>query len=67
MPAAEGKNPILVGDFSYYWFCHRGEITLQPIHELYVENGITAYIGLEFVDGKLISQDAVKALLVTGE
>ncbi|MBE6830338.1 MAG: phage major capsid protein [Ruminococcaceae bacterium] len=61
---AEGAKPVLFGDFSYYWFVERGALTLQPVHELYAENGVTAYIGSEFVDGKLIKQDAVKALLV---
>ena len=61
---AGGEKPVLFGDFSYYWLVQRGAVTLSPLHELFAENGITAYIGMEFIDGKLIWRNAVKALVV---
>ncbi|MDR1409252.1 MAG: phage major capsid protein [Oscillospiraceae bacterium] len=65
MPSATaGNKPILFGNFDYYWFIERGGVSLSPLRELYAEHGITGFIGMEFIDGKLIKRDAVKALLL---
>jgi HK97 family phage major capsid protein len=57
-----GNIPILFGDFSYYWFMQRGDLTLETKYELYAESGAAAFYGTEFVDGRLIRREAVKAL-----
>jgi HK97 family phage major capsid protein len=61
---APGAKPVLFGDFSFYWLVERGGVTLKALHEKYALNGIIGYIGTEFVDGRLIRRQAVKALAV---
>ena len=63
MPGISAGNKLLLfGDFSFYWLLERGGISLKPIRELYAEQGLTAFIGTEFIDGKLVRREAVKAL-----
>ena len=65
MPDAEsGAKPLLFGDFSYYWLVKRSPVTVKVIKELFALNGQTAYLAFEFLDGKLIRRDAVKALQI---
>ena len=65
MPNAEsGAKPLLFGDFSYYWLVKRSPVTVKVIKELFALNGQTAYLAFEFLDGKLIRRDAVKALQI---
>jgi HK97 family phage major capsid protein len=60
-----GNKPVLFGDFSRYWFVIRGGLTLQLLSENYALNGMTGYLGMELVDGRLIIRDAVKALVMS--
>ena len=60
-----GVKPILFGDFRYYWLIEGGSITLQPLHEKYARSGVTGFFGIEFVDGRLLRKEAVKALAIT--
>ena len=63
MPKMEAGNmPIAFGDFSFYWLIERGGVTLKALHEKYAVNGVTGFIGTEFIDGRLIRQEAVKVL-----
>jgi len=63
MPAAAAENkPVLFGDFSYYWLFERGGVTLEMLREKYAAQGVTGYIGREFLDGRLIRREAIKAL-----
>jgi len=63
MPGMEaGSKPIAFGDFSFYWLIERGGVTLKALHEKYAVNGVTGFIGTEFVDGRLVRREAVKAL-----
>lgn len=65
MPNAEsGAKPILFGDFSYYWLIKRSPVTVKVLKELFALNGQTGYLAFEFLDGKLIRRDAVKALQI---
>ncbi|MDR1775780.1 MAG: phage major capsid protein [Actinomycetes bacterium] len=61
---ASGEKPVLFGDLTYYRLVQRGAATIQPLHERYAESGITGYLGTEFIDGKLVKREAVKALVV---
>ena len=66
MPNAEaGAKPILFGDFSYYWIVKRSPVTVKSLKELFALNWQTGYLAFEFIDGKLIRRDAVKALQIT--
>ena len=57
-----GNKPVLFGDFSFYWLMERGGIALNALREKYAANGVTGFIGTEFIDGRLIRREAVKAL-----
>ena len=66
MPGAEaGAKPILFGDFSYYWIVKRSPVTVKTLKELFALNWQTGYLAFEFIDGKLIRREAVKALQIT--
>ena len=65
MPNTEnGKAPVLFGDFRYYWIVLRSPVTVKRITELYVRYDQTGYLAIEFLDGKLIRREAVKALRI---
>lgn len=59
---ATGNKPVLFGDFSFYWLMERGGVALKPLREKYAAQGVTGFIGTEFIDGRLIRREAVKAL-----
>ena len=60
----EENSPIFFGNFSYCWFMERGGIALKPPRELHALNSATAFAGTALVDGRLVRQDAVKALMI---
>ena len=63
MPGAtSGKSPILFGDFSFYWLMERGGIALKALREKYAAQDVTGFIGTEFIDGRLVRREAIKAL-----
>jgi len=62
---ASGKKPIVFGDMSYYWIIQRSPVTVRMLYEIYAGTGQYGYLGNEFLDGKLIRREAVKALKVT--
>ena len=65
MPGVEsGKAPVLFGDFRYYWIVCRSPVTVKPITEKYVTYDQTGYLASEFLDGRLIRREAVKALRI---
>ena len=64
---AAGNKPVLFGDFSFYWLMERGGMALKPLREKYAAQGVTGFIGTEFIDGRLVRRDAVKGLEVAGE
>ncbi len=65
MPTAEaGAKPVLFGDFSYYWIVKRSPVTVKTLKELFALDWQTGYLAFEFIDGKLIRRDAVKALQI---
>lgn len=63
MPDAQsGSKPVAFGDFSYYWFISRSPVSLRTLTEQFAINDQVGYLGLEFVEGKLIRRDAVKVI-----
>ena len=68
MPNAEaGAKPILFGDFSFYWIVKRSPVTVKALRELFALHGQVGYLAFEFVDGRLVRLEAVKALQITSE
>jgi HK97 family phage major capsid protein len=65
MPGMEiGSKAIVFGDFSFYWLIERGRVTLKTLHEKYAVNGVTGFIGTEFIDGRLVKREAVMVLVM---
>ena len=63
MPSqASGNKVIAFGDFSYYWIVERQGLSIRPIKEKYYLSDQMAYIGFEFLDGRLIRPEAIKLL-----
>lgn len=60
-----GAKPIVFGDFSYYWIIDRSPVSIQALKELFVTLDQVGYLATEFLDGKLIRRDALKALKVS--
>ncbi len=59
-----GNKPIVFSDISFYWLIDRGGLTLKALNEKYALNGVTGFIGTEFVDGRLVQSEAVKVLVM---
>lgn len=60
--AASGGKPVLFGDFSYYWIIDRSPVSVRTLLEEFVTLDQIGYLAVEFLDGKLIRSEAVKAL-----
>lgn len=61
----KGNLPVLFGDFHYYWVVRRSPIRVRTLKEKFVLYSQIGYLAIEFMDGRLIRRDAVKALKVT--
>jgi hypothetical protein len=60
MPDMEsGKKPIAFGDFSYYWIVNRKPLSVRTLQEKFALHDQTGYLAQEYLDGKLIRQDAI--------
>ena len=65
MPNTEvGSKPIAFGDFSYYWVIGRSPVSIKTLSEKFALNDQIGYLAFEFLDGKLIRQDAIKVLQI---
>lgn len=62
--AANGKMPVVFGDFSYYWIIDRSPVHIQTLKEKFVTLDQSGYLATELLDGKLIRRDALKALKI---
>lgn len=60
-------TPIAFGDFKNYAIVQRIPLTMNVLHEKFALNGHIGYVGYEFLDAKLIRQDAVKLLKLESE
>ena len=60
-----GAKPVVFGDFSYYWIIDRSPVSIQDLKELFVTLDQVGYLATEFLDGKLIRRDALKALKIS--
>lgn len=65
MPSvAAGTKPIVFGDFSYYWIVSRKAMAIRTLSEKFILNNQTGYLAHEFMDGKLMHRDAIKAVQI---
>lgn len=65
MPDSEiGSKPIAFGDFSYYWVIGRKPIGVRTLTEKFALLDQLGYLAFEFLDGKLIRQEAIKVLQI---
>ena len=63
--AGAGKLPVLFGDFHYYWVIRRSPVRVRSLKEKFVLYNQIGYLAIEYMDGRLIRRDAVKALKIT--
>ena len=64
-PVKDGAKPVVFGNFSYYWIIDRSPVSIQALKELFVTLDQVGYLATEFLDGKLIHRDALKALKIS--
>lgn len=65
MPSAEaGAMPILFGDYSYYWVVCRRPLGIRALYEKFAEHDQIGYLGVEYLDGRLVRRKAVKGLKI---
>lgn len=66
MPGAtSGSKPIAFGDFSYYWIINRRPLAVRTLAEKFALNDQTGYLAVEYLDGRLIHREAIKALQIS--
>ena len=66
MPSAEsGAKPIAFGDFRYYWVVTRRPLSVRCLTEQFVTQDQVGHLAFEFLDGKLVRNDAIKVLQMT--
>ena len=63
MPDIEaGTKPIAFDDFSYYWIVGRKPVTVRTLLEKFVLYDQIGYLAFEFLDGKLVRNEAIKVI-----
>lgn len=63
MPDVEtGTKPIAFGDFSYYWIVGRKPVMVRTLLEKFVLYDQIGYLAFEFLDGKLVRNEAIKVI-----
>ena len=67
MPNADaGALPVAFGDFSYYTIVDRDHTSVKALREKFAINSQIGYLGIEFLDGKLVRPEAIKVLKIEG-
>ena len=64
--ATAGASPVAFGDFSYYTIVDRDHTSVKTLREKFAMNSQIGYLGVEFLDGKLVRPEAVKLLKIEG-
>ncbi len=68
MPDIEtGTKPIAFGDFSYYWIVGRKPVSVRTLLEKFVLYDQIGYLSFEFLDGKLVRNEAIKIIQMVDE
>ena len=64
---AAGANPVLFGDFRYYWIVDRSPVSMKALKERFAMSGRVGYVAFELLDARFVRRDAVKAISVIEE
>lgn len=68
MPAIDiGTKPIAFGDFSYYWIVGRKPVSVRTLLEKFVLYDQIGYLAFEFIEGKLVRNEAIKVIQMADE
>ena len=59
-----GNKPIAFGDFSYYWIINRSPLSARALIERFALNNKVGYLANEYLDARLIRQEAIKVLKI---
>lgn len=62
--ATAGASPVAFGDFSYYTIVDRDHTSVKALREKFAINSQIGYLGVEFLDGKLVRPEAIKVLKI---
>ncbi|MEF2920214.1 MAG: phage major capsid protein [Acutalibacteraceae bacterium] len=62
--ATAGASPVAFGDFSYYAIVDRDHTSVKALREKFAINSQIGYLGIEFLDGKLVRPEAIKVLKI---
>lgn len=62
--ATAGNSPVAFGDFSYYTIIDRDHTSIKAIREKFINKGQIGYLGVEFLDAKLVRTEAVKVIKI---
>lgn len=66
MPSvATGKKVIAFGDFSHYWILNRRPLAVRALKEKFELYDQTGYLAMEYIDGKLVSREAIKVMQIS--
>ena len=66
MPSiATGKKVIAFGDFRYYWILNRRPLAVRALKEKFELYDQTGYLGMEYIDGKLVNREAIKVMQIS--
>ena len=66
MPDADsGNKPVAFGDFSYYWIIGRKPVSVRSLTEKFSIYDQVGYLGVEYLDGKLVRNEAIKVIQIT--
>ena len=61
---AIGSKPVAFGDFTRYWIIDRLPLSVRPLEELFAMQGYIGYMGYSYLNGVLITPEAIKVLKV---
>lgn len=62
--ATAGASPVAFGNFSYYIIIDRDHTSVKVLREKFAINSQIGYLGVEFLDGKLVRSEAIKVLKI---
>ena len=66
MPSVgNGSKPIAFGNFSYYWVVTRRPVSVRCLKEMFVLQDQVGHLAFEFLDGKLVRNEAIKVMQIT--
>ncbi|WP_147525327.1 phage major capsid protein, partial [Acetivibrio ethanolgignens] len=59
------SSKLAFGDFSYYWILNRRPLAVRALKEKFELYDQTGYLGMEYIDGKLVNREAIKVMQIS--